>query len=345
MQRLWIVMLVCVLASGTSWAQQAAPKGPTDAKAQKTFADANSWLKSRNEIAALDAFKKADKQDSGHCEACQEKMLDLGMKFSDYKTADTATQEMIAEATDARSTALAHETRGNLLMREGKVKNKADFYVEADKEYKIALAAFANFPTAVFDDAMALACMNQDDAAKAGFKQYISMEKSNTLNLARAERYLERPELARARMAPPFALTTLDGKHVSLDELQGKVVLIDFWATWCGPCREALPHIREIAQKFQSQPLVVLSVSLDKDDTKWKDFVSKNGMTWLQYRDDSGDIAHMFAVNMIPHTFTIDADGVLQDEHIGDASIEGKLKKLCSRAHELQSQTATKASL
>jgi hypothetical protein len=98
MQRLWIVMLVCVLASGTSWAQQAAPKGPTDAKAQKTFADASSWLKSRNEIAALDAFKKADKQDSGHCEACQEKMLDLGMKFSDYKTADTATQEMIAEA-------------------------------------------------------------------------------------------------------------------------------------------------------------------------------------------------------------------------------------------------------
>lgn len=74
MRHLGIFIFACVLASGIGWAQQpAAPKGPTDAKAQKTFADASGWLKSRNESAALDAFKKADKQDSGHCEACQEK--------------------------------------------------------------------------------------------------------------------------------------------------------------------------------------------------------------------------------------------------------------------------------
>ena len=63
-------------------------------------------------------------------------------------------------------------------------------------------------------------------------------------------------------------------------------------------------------------------------------------MIWPQYRDGdfSGPIARMFGVNAIPHTFTIDADGVLQDERIGDASIEGKLKKLISRARELQTQ-------
>jgi len=88
-------------------------------------------------------------------------------------------------------------------------------------------------------------------------------------------------------MAPAFAVTTEDGQRISLDDLQGKVVLIDFWATWCGPCRAALPHIQQIAQKFQGQPLVVLSVSLDSDETKWKGFVAKNNMTWLQYRDGS----------------------------------------------------------
>ena len=87
-------------------------------------------------------------------------------------------------------------------------------------------------------------------------------------------------------MAPPFALTTLDGQRITMDSLAGKVVLIDFWATWCGPCREALPHIRRHrAESSQGQPFVVLSVSLDTDDAKWKDFVDKNGMTWLQYRD------------------------------------------------------------
>jgi len=85
---------------------------------------------------------------------------------------------------------------------------------------------------------------------------------------------------------------------------------------------------------------VVLSVSLDQDEQKWKDFIAKNGMTWPQYLDGgfTGPVARLFSVNAIPHTFTIDADGVLQDEQIGDSSVEGKLKKLIGRAKELQSK-------
>jgi thiol-disulfide isomerase/thioredoxin len=180
--------------------------------------------------------------------------------------------------------------------------------------------------------------MRQDDAARARFEDFVSMTKENSAMRQRAQLYADRPEMARARMAPAFTITTMDGQRISLDDLQGKVVLMDFWATWCGPCREALPHIRQIAQKFQGQPLIILSVSLDTDEAKWKDFVAKNSMTWLQYRDGGfeGSLSRLFGVNAIPHTFTIDADGVLQDEHIGDASIEGKLKKLCARARELE---------
>jgi len=78
--------------------------------------------------------------------------------------------------------------------------------------------------------------------------------------------------------------------------------------------------------------------SLDEDEQKWKDFISKHEMTWHQCRDGGfkGPVAQMFGVNAIPNTFTIDADGVLQDQHIGDASIEGKLKKLVKRAREIQ---------
>lgn len=130
-----------------------------------------------------------------------------------------------------------------------------------------------------------------------------------------------------------------------MDELAGKVVLIDFWATWCGPCLRALPRIRGIAQKFNGQPLVVVSISLDSDETKWKNFVSKNEMTWLQYRDGyfNGPIATLFAVKAIPATFSIDADGVLEDQHVGDADIEGKLKKLIAQAVELSNRKAASA--
>ncbi len=101
----------------------------------------------------------------------------------------------------------------------------------------------------------------------------------------------------------------------------------------------------QIAKKFEGQPLVLLSVSLDEDEQKWKDFVAKNEMTWPQYCSGGGfkgPMATSFAVRAIPQTFTIDADGVLQDQHIGDASIEGKLKKLVERARQLQVAEAQK---
>jgi thiol-disulfide isomerase/thioredoxin len=148
------------------------------------------------------------------------------------------------------------------------------------------------------------------------------------------------------RTPRPRIVTAMNGESLSLDELAGKVVLIDFWATWCGPCREALPHIRDIAKKFSGQPLVILSVSLDSDETKWKEFVAKNQMTWAQYRDGgfSGPLATHFGVRAIPATFTIDADGVLQDQHVGDAAIEGKLKKLLAAASQAQQRAEERRS-
>jgi thiol-disulfide isomerase/thioredoxin len=339
MKRVAKAALAVLLVAGGAQilcAQQA--QGPTAAKAQKTYASGMDWLKRHDYNAALGSFKKADKQDGGHCMACQQQIIHIGLKIGDYKSADQAAQAIIAETpvTDAKAVALAHDQRARVLLREGMDKNKDDFYAEADQECKAALAAYQNFPGACFADGLALGHLKQDDAAKAQFERYVAMSKDDSADRERAQRFIEHPELVRERMAPAFEVTTLDGQRISLDGLQGKVVLIDFWATWCGPCREALPHMQEIARKFQGEPLVILSVSLDSDEAKWKDFVAKNNMTWLQYRDGGfdGPISKLFGVQAIPHTFTIDPDGVLEDEHIGDASIEGKLKKLCAQARK-----------
>jgi thiol-disulfide isomerase/thioredoxin len=290
------------------------------------------------DAAALEAFAKADKQDGGHCLDCQRKMIRYGIELRDWKAAETGAQEMVGEAKSPTEQAVTHYHLGVVWIREGLDKHKDDFFTRAHEEMTKALAASSNFPEAVFADGQALAHLNQDDAAKVQFQQYVNMKSVDELTRQRALRYISEPELARARMAPPFSVTTTDGQTVSLDELKGKVVLIDFWATWCPSCREAMPHIRELAKKFKGEPLVILSVSLDDDEQKWKDYVAKNEMTWPQYRDAGfkGVLANSFGVHAIPQTFTIDADGVLQDQHIGDASIEGKLKKLVSRARDLQ---------
>jgi thiol-disulfide isomerase/thioredoxin len=340
---LYTLALIALLLAVPSFAQTGAQADsglPKDPKAQKSYAEGLGWLKDHQQSAALDSFKKADKQDGGHCAACRQKIIELGEKTGDYKSADIAAQEQISDAQTPASQMNAHMVRGILLLHEGSAKNKAEAFADADKEFKIVLASNPNYSSAYFADGMALGHLKQDDAAKAQFEQFVRIEQKAGVERARATRYIERPELVRARLAPAFAATTIDGKHVSLDDLTGKVVLIDFWATWCGPCREALPHMRKIAQKFAGEPLVILSVSLDDDanDAKWRAFVAQNQMTWLQVRDGgwTGFLATRFGVTAIPHTFTIDADGVLQDEHIGDSSIEGKLKKLCEEARRLQ---------
>jgi thiol-disulfide isomerase/thioredoxin len=337
-------LLVVLVSLITPLFAQDEADGPTNEKARKTYKEGLNYMHQRMTAAALESFKKADKQDDEHCVACQLKMIKYGVELGDWKVAQTGAEEMVAQAQGAKNLALAHYQLGIVFMDEGLDRKKEEAFSRAHDEMTKALAAAANFPDAYFVDGRALALLNQDEAAKKQFEQFVKMKPEEDPNRQRALRYIDNPSLARARMAPAFAITTTDGRRISLDGLKGKAVLIDFWATWCSPCREALPHMKEIAKKFQGQPLIVLSVSLDDDEQKWKEFIAKNEMTWTQYRDGgfTGPVATMFGVRAIPQTFTIDADGVLQDQHIGDASIEGKLKKLVAQANELQAKRVAK---
>jgi thiol-disulfide isomerase/thioredoxin len=312
--------------------------GPTDVKAQKTYSEAVQALRIQRYFDALDKFKKANKQDGGHCSLCLTQVVSLASQVGDFKAADSASRDLIALAQTPAEAAKAHYQHGVLLLQQGSAKNKNDLFSEANEEFKTALSTDPKNTAWLYAQGLALARLKQDDSAKTSFQQVAELARAGSITRSRALRFAARPELARERMAPAFALTAAGGQRVSMDELEGKVVLLDFWATWCGPCREALPHMKRIAQKFAGQPLVILSISLDNDEQKWKAFVAQNEMTWLQYRDGGfeGPIAKLFDVRAIPHTFTIDSDGVLQEEKIGDASVEGKLKKLIVEARELQ---------
>ncbi|HEY1805598.1 MAG TPA: redoxin domain-containing protein [Terracidiphilus sp.] len=330
------LLLACVALHAAS--DQLKPGEPTDPKARKTFAGAADWEKHGNKVAAIDDYRKANKQDGGHCTQCLSRAYSLAMEIGGYKDAESIARDWLSIAATDADRAANHLRLGMALLREGTGQKKDAVFSESCDEFKTVLSLDPSFAVAHYALGQALANLHQDDAARTEFKIFMAHASTDSSLRERAARYAERPDLARARMAPPFALTTIDGQHVSMDGLAGKVVLIDFWATWCGPCREALPHVRDIAQKFQGQPFVVLSISLDSDDAKWKDFVGKNNMTWLQYRDGlwTGPIATQFDVKAIPATFSIDADGVLEDQHVGDSDIQGKLKKMI--AHAVQKQ-------
>jgi thiol-disulfide isomerase/thioredoxin len=344
-----ICLTTALFAQTTATAPQGNPaapsKGPADPKAKKTFDDAIKLMREHKWIFALDGFRKADKQDGGHCLPCEYQAWNAAIQMGDFKAARAQAELMLSNVTSPGDKAHAEFFVGRTNLAEGIRDKREEAFVAAEAAFSEALRIRPNYADYLYDEAVALAYLKRDDAAKQRFQEFLKYARKDDVDYARAQRFVERPELARAKMAPNFQLTTLDGRTLTLESLTGKVVLIDFWATWCGPCREALPHIRSIAKKFDGQPFVVLSISLDTDEAKWKDFVGKNGMTWMQYRDGSfeGRISKQFGVTGIPATFTIDADGVLEDQHVGDADIEGKLKKLIARAVEAANRKATPA--
>jgi len=113
-------------------------------------------------------------------------------------------------------------------------------------------------------------------------------------------------------VAPEIKLNGPDGKPVSLHSLRGKVVLIDFWASWCGPCRRENPNVVKMYQKYKDQGFEIFGVSLDNDVNRWKAAIQSDGLSWYHGSDLMGwksKPAQMYQVHSIPATFLLDKEG------------------------------------
>ena len=132
--------------------------------------------------------------------------------------------------------------------------------------------------------------------------------------------------LSKGDKAPDFKLRDLNGKVVKLSELQKapkkkaakRVFLLDFWATWCPPCREEVPHLQKLHRKYSDEGLVVIGVAQDSDGGESvKPFVKKNKLTYRQLVDPRHEAARAYKVGPIPTTYIIDDKGVIRSVHLG----------------------------
>jgi len=118
------------------------------------------------------------------------------------------------------------------------------------------------------------------------------------------------------KTAPDFTLKDLDGNSVSLHQYRGHVVLLDFWASWCPPCRASMPTLDNFAAEYRDKGLVMIGVSLDRSASAASSFLNDNDYhrliaLWGSASASQG-VARMYGVNAIPHTFVIDRDGIIR---------------------------------
>jgi peroxiredoxin len=132
--------------------------------------------------------------------------------------------------------------------------------------------------------------------------------------------------------APEISLKNPEGKEISLTEMEGKVVLLDFWASWCGPCRRENPHVVKVYNEFKDEGFTVYSVSLDKSKDRWMQAINQDGLIWPNHVSDLSSWksagAQTYRVSSIPSTFLIDENGVIIAKNLRGQQLHNKLEEI-----------------
>lgn len=133
---------------------------------------------------------------------------------------------------------------------------------------------------------------------------------------------------------PKFSVTSLEGKPLALENYKGKVVLIDFWATWCGPCVQELPNVLSAYKLYHDKGFEIIGISLDESKDKLEAFIKENAMTWPQFFDGKGwgnELARKYGINSIPATYLLDTEGKIIARDLRGAGLEAAVAKALAK--------------
>ena len=133
------------------------------------------------------------------------------------------------------------------------------------------------------------------------------------------------------KVAPDFSLPDTDGKPLSLSSLTGKYVLVDFWASWCGPCRAENPNVVKAYNEFKDKNFTILGVSLDKDKKPWLKAIKDDGLIWNQVSDLkywNSAVVELYGIESIPFNVLVDPHGKVIASSLRGSDLQAKLKEV-----------------
>lgn len=241
-------------------------------------------------------------------------------------------------ALDSKMGVLYQALKDNTLteeQKEAKVKEYNQLEEELGKVYKEAIQQNITKPVGIY-----LFKQNYYDLSTAeneALLQQIPANYQNDETIGRIKSITERQkQTAVGQKFQDFEMETPEGKKVKLSDYvgKGKVVLVDFWASWCGPCRREMPNLVEAYTKYKGKNFEIVGVSLDAKAEGWKEAIKKLNMTWpqmsdLKYWNSEG--AQLYAVNSIPHTVLIDGDGTIIARGLHGEGLQEKLAEVLKK--------------
>ncbi len=301
-----LASLALGVLSVLSSALLAEPPKPRPANADK-LEDAHGLLQDGKYNEAVKAFKEADKLANGSCVECRIGLARAFNKLGAYKEVLKNIDAVLGMTAETNDLLRAYNEQGVALVALAKDDPKQ--LEKAEKTFrKILELSGGKANPARFNLGFTLLRMSRDEEGVAVLKEYLERDpKAASADIAKS--LIANPVRARKRLVPDFELATLAGDYLTSDDLRGKVLLLDFWGTWCAPCVAAVPGLLSLSRRMKDDPFVILSISTDSDEATLREFVAKNQMTWPQVWDKQHEFTEKCQVQTFPTYVLVNHEG------------------------------------
>jgi thioredoxin-like negative regulator of GroEL len=281
------------------------PKTPA-VQAEK-LEEAQGLLEEDKHNEAVKAFKEADKLAGGSCVECRIGLARAFNKLGAHKEALKNVDAILKAATDPNDLVAAYNEQGVASVAlAGQDPAQLEQAVQAFR--KVLELSGGKINAARFNLGFTLLRLSRDEEGVAILKEYLEKDPSGG-NAEIAKDLIANPLRARKRLVPEFEVVTLEGEYLTSADVQGKVLLLDFWGTWCAPCVAAVPSLRSLARRMEKDPFVLVSVSTDIHEATLREFVAKHQMSWPQVWDKQHAFSRKCKVEGYPTYMLVSHEG------------------------------------
>jgi peroxiredoxin len=310
---LLVAILLALAPAGTFWASLPVARSQgNDASYDSEFQKGLDLLRRKRYEDALKSFKHANEMRNKQSAECFFGMAQAYQGLAAYKNVVESCDKMIElSSADTKAQARAYNLKGIALqsLADGKDQKKLQ---EAEAVFRQGLALGTDLLLLRYNLGYTLLQEGRDPEGIVELKKYLELVPEGSQSEL-ALKLIENPRRAREAFAPDFSVTTSEGEYISLEDLRGKVVLLDFWGTWCPPCVESVPALRDMYRKYaKEKSFMMISISVHDEEDKWRAFTAKNQMVWPQYFDRDSKVQRAFSVNGFPTYVLIDHEGIVR---------------------------------
>ncbi|MCM3872998.1 MAG: redoxin domain-containing protein [Pyrinomonadaceae bacterium] len=330
---LGIGFIVTLALAGKGWTTEPLARAQSsDVDYETELQKGLDLVRRRKYEESLKVFKRANEMRDKKSAECFLGMAGAYHGLGAYKnTIESCDKVILFAGNNSQLQAQAYNLKGLALQAQAELKNQKKLQ-EAEAAFRQGLSLGVNLPILHYNLGFTLMQLGRDPEGLVELKKYLELDPTGN-HAEEARKLIDNPRRAREAYAPDFSITTADGEYITLEDLRGKVVVLDFWGTWCPPCVESVPSLRNLHKKYSKEPsFAMIGISSDTEEATWRAFTNKEKMVWPQYWDRDRRIQRAFDVRAFPTYIVIDHEGIMRFRSSGtswerSASLEDAIQK------------------